>query len=156
MGASGAGKTTVGTRLSERLGWPFHDADDLHTAENIERMRRGQPLDDDARLPWLRAVRGVIEGVVARRENAVVACSALKATYRALLLKDLPEVRLVHLVAPADVLRERLALRGGHFMPPTLIDSQLATLEPPAGGLVLNATAPVPALVDEIVAAVGA
>lgn len=154
MGVSGVGKSTVGARVAARLGWAFYDADDLHTPENVERMRSGRPLDDEARFPWLQAVRQVIEEVVARGENAVVACSALKADYRTLLLRGVSDVRVVHLTAPAEVLRERVSHREGHFMPAALVDSQLATLEPPEGVLVLNAIAPVNLLVDEIVAAV--
>jgi gluconokinase len=154
MGVSGAGKSTVGARLAERLGWAFHDADDLHSEENIQRMRSGRPLDDDARAPWLEAVRAVIERVIAQGEDAVVACSALKEQYRDRLLSGLDAVRVVHLVAPADVLEQRLARRHGHFMPAGLLESQLATLEPPSGALVLNALAPVESLVDEIAAAV--
>jgi gluconokinase len=151
MGVSGVGKSTVGAQLAARLGWEFHDADDLHSAANVARMRGGRPLDDEARIPWLLAVRDVMLDTSRRAGNAVVACSALKASYRAVLLDGVPHVRLVHLTAPAEVLRERVAHRERHFMPPALVDSQVATLEPPAGALVVDATRPLEEVVESIV-----
>jgi gluconokinase len=155
MGVSGVGKSTVGARLAARLGWSFHDADALHTPANIERMRAGHPLDDDARIPWLLAVRDVMTAVSRRGDDAVVACSALKERYRTLLLRDLSDIRLVHLTAPAEVLRERVARREGHFMPATLVESQVATLEPPTAALTIQATGAVEDVVSRIVAGLG-
>jgi gluconokinase len=151
MGVSGVGKSTVGKRLATHLGWRFHDADDLHSPDSIARMRSGQPLDDDARTPWLRRVRDLISRLSRERVNAVVACSALKASYRALLLDGLSDVHLVHLAAPADVLRSRVRGREGHFMPDTLVDSQVAALEPPANALTVDATPGVEEVVRQIV-----
>lgn len=153
MGVSGAGKTTVGRRLAERVGWAFHDADVLHPPANVEKMRRGLPLDDADREPWLVRVREVIAGAAREGPGAVVACSALKARYRAAVSDGIPGVRFVHLVAPPVLLRERLTARAGHFMPSGLLDSQLHDLEPPEGALVLDAREPVEALVDRIVKA---
>jgi gluconokinase len=155
MGVSGAGKSTVGSRLAVRLGWAFHDADDLHTPANIERMRAGQALDDDARIPWLLSVREKMRDVSSRGDDAVVACSALKERYRALLLDGVSGVRLVHLTAPAEVLRNRVAHREGHFMPPSLVDSQVATLESPAGALTVDATGSVDQVVARIARELG-
>src|SRR5579884_1235439 len=126
MGVSGAGKTTVGRALAAALGWPFVDADDLHPAANVEKMRRGQPLDDADRAPWLAAVASTIRSM----RDGVVACSALKRAYRDLLrVRD--DVRFVYLAVDEKVLAARLAARQGHYMPPSLLPSQLATLEPP-------------------------
>ena len=155
MGVSGVGKSTIGRELASRLGWPFHDADHLHSPDNIARMRSGRPLDDESRLPWLLAVRDLIARVSSEERNAVVACSALRASYRALLLDGVPDVRVVFLTAPADVLRSRVAMREGHFMPAALVDSQLATLEPPAGAVTIDATRPLEDVVSRIVGEVG-
>jgi gluconokinase len=155
MGVSGAGKSTVGKRLASELAWPFHDADDLHTPENIARMRSGRPLDDEARLPWLHRVRDLIRALSRDRLDAVVACSALKETYRAILLDGVSDVRLVHLNAPAEVLRTRVREREGHFMPDTLVDSQVATLEAPVNALSVDASAPVQDVVRQILDGLG-
>ena len=110
-GVSGSGKSTVGRALAERLSWRFHDADDLHSPENVERMRRGLPLNDAMRAPWLARVRGVIEEAVHDRAGAVIACSALKARYRTFLSDGFPDVRFVFLHASRELLLQRLASR---------------------------------------------
>lgn len=150
MGVSGVGKSTVGRHLASHLAWRFYDADDLHSPENIARMRRGTPLDDGARMPWLRAVRDLIQTLDRERVDGVIACSALKASYRDLLLEGVDDARVVHLVAPAEVLRERVGQRDGHFMPPALVDSQVAALEPPDDALTVDATRPVGQIVSQI------
>jgi gluconokinase len=155
MGVSGVGKSTVGKRLASRLSWAFHDADDLHTPANIARMRSGMPLDDAARVPWLEAVRELIRSASRDGVDAVIACSALKESYRAMLLSGVRDVRLVHLTAPADVLRARVRVREGHFMPATLVDSQVATLETPSTALTIDATGPVDDVVQQIVDGLG-
>jgi gluconokinase len=131
MGAAGAGKTTIGRALGGQLGWPFVDADALQPPDNVELMRRGVPLTDQHRAAWLAAVHGVIARAIDRREHTVVACSALKVRYRALLRDDLKRVRFVHLTADPVLLRERLEQRTGHFAGVALLASQLADLEPP-------------------------
>ena len=155
MGVSGVGKSTVGKRLASRLGWRFDDADDLHSPGNIARMRNGQPLDDDARMPWLQRVGDLIRARLREGVNAVVACSALKASYRAILLEGTTDVRVVHLTAPAEVLRTRVQHREGHFMPATLVDSQVATLEPPSHALTVDASVPVDEVVQQIIDRLG-
>ena len=147
MGVTGSGKSTVARALADRLGWAFCDADDLHSPENIERMRQGIPLDDERREPWLISIRQTIESVIARQQSIVVACSALKARYRVVLAEGLDGVRFVHLTAPESVLRDRLRQRPDHFAGTSLLDSQLAALEPPADALTLDATLPVQQLV---------
>lgn len=149
-GVSGSGKTTVGRALANNLGWSFHDADDLHSAENIDRMRQGLPLDDAMREPWLRRVRAVIEGALRDRRGAVMACSALKAKYRRILSEGLDAVRFVFLHAERELLQQRLAERVGHFAGPALIESQLAALETPNEALNLDASRPVAELVAAI------
>ena len=131
IGVSGVGKTSVGHAVAERLGWTFFDADTLHPAANVAKMERGEGLTDADREPWLDAVRGVIEERLAEGVPLVLACSALKASYRLRLGTDDPQVRLVWLDATREALAERLARRQGHFAGSDLLASQLDTLEPP-------------------------
>jgi gluconokinase len=150
MGPSGAGKSTVGAALADALGWRFVDADDLHSAEHIAQMHQGIPLTDETRGPWLERVHGVIAAAAARGEPLVVACSALKESYRTALARGVAGVTFVFLDAPADLLRSRISARPGHFMPATLVDSQLATLEPPADAVRIDARQPVAAQIAAI------
>ncbi len=129
MGVSGCGKSSLGTALARALALPFTDADDLHPAANRAKMAAGQPLTDNDRWPWLQAV-----GAVLAAEAGVVACSALRRTYRDRLRVAAGPVQFLHLVAPREVIAQRLAERQGHFMPVTLLDSQLANLEPLTSG----------------------
>ena len=157
MGVAGAGKTTAGRALAEALGWKFYDADEFHTPEHVEKMRRGEALTDEDRTPWLEVLCSLIAGVVRRGEHAVLACSALKQWYRdALIPKDVSRdaVQFVHLDVPPDVLHERLAGRT-HYFGPALLDSQLATLEPPRDALVVDGTRPVPEIVHTVREAFG-
>jgi gluconokinase len=133
MGVSGAGKTTVGKALATDLGWEFLDADDLHPHANLEKMRRGVPLDDADRAPWLEAVAERMRAMA----DGVVACSALKEAYRE-RLRVRPDVRFVLLDVPREVLEERLARRSGHYMPASLLESQLATLQRPVDADVVD------------------
>jgi gluconokinase len=130
-GVSGSGKTTVGELLASRLSWPFTDGDSLHPAANIAKMRAGVPLTDEDRWPWLEAVAAVMDERIAAGQSAVVACSALKRSYRDLLLAGRPAVRMVFLDTGRDLLAARLAARHGHFFHADLLDSQLADLEKP-------------------------
>jgi len=135
MGPAGAGKTTLGERLAASLGWPFADADAYHPAANVAKMRRGEGLTDADRWPWLAALRELISTTLARGGRLVLACSALRRAYRdALVPPDAPPgaVRVVYLHVGRDELARRLATRVGHYAPPALLDSQLATLEEPA------------------------
>jgi gluconokinase len=129
MGVSGTGKTTVAEHLVERLGWPFAEGDTFHPAANVAKMRDGIPLVDDDRWPWLQALADWIGAREAAGENAVVTCSALKRSYRELLRTGHPSVWFAHVDTSPDLLRERVIKRAGHYMPPSLLDSQLATLE---------------------------
>jgi carbohydrate kinase (thermoresistant glucokinase family) len=132
MGVSGVGKTTVGRRLAEALGYGYAEGDAYHPPANVEKMRSGQPLDDDDRWPWLRAMAADIDRWLADGTGMVLACSALKRRYRDLLIGDRPGVRLVQLTGDETLIRQRIEARPDHYMPPTLLSSQLATLEPPS------------------------
>lgn len=131
IGVSGSGKSTVGTLLAERLGWPFIDGDDLHTPDQIAKMQAGTALDDRDRAPWLARVASWIDARLAAGENGVIVCSALKRAYRDVLVRGRANVRIVDLRGSRAVIAERLSRRRGHFMPPRLLDSQLAALEVP-------------------------
>ncbi|MGQ0843513.1 MAG: gluconokinase [Sporichthyaceae bacterium] len=151
-GVGGAGKSTVGRALAARLAWAFCDADDLHSPEAVEKMRAGSPLTDAEREPWLDRVAAEI----AARSPMVLACSALRRSHRGRLRSGGLELWFVLLDPPVEVLRERLAARVGHFMPATLLDSQLATLEPLGAGergIVVKRTDDVEFVVGEIVEA---
>lgn len=132
MGVSGVGKTTIGTLLAERLGWGYAEGDSYHPPANVEKMRAGTPLDDADRGPWLAAIAADIDCWRAAGQGMVVACSALKRRYRDVLIGDRADVRLVRLAGEEALIRARMEKRTDHYMPPSLLLSQLATLEPPA------------------------
>ena len=131
MGVSGAGKTTVAQELAAKLGWGFEEGDALHSEANIAKMHAGIPLTDADRRPWLEAVAAWIDGRLAAGTPGIITCSALKRTYRKIIIGDRSRVRLVYLRGNAALIADRLAGRQGHFMPPSLLDSQLDTLEEP-------------------------
>jgi gluconokinase len=130
MGVAGSGKTTVGKLLASQLKWEFADADDYHPAANVEKMRAGIPLEDADRAPWIETLRGLISEWIADKKNGVLACSALKRTYRE-NLKVAAEVEIVYLKGTPPLFHERLLERAGHFMKDQMLQSQLATLEEP-------------------------
>ncbi len=131
MGVASSGKSTVAEGLAAKLGWPFRDADSFHPAANIAKMSAGTPLVDADRWPWLDAIVAWMDAQAAAGENGVVTCSALKRIYRDRLRKSGAEIRFVHLNGTRDMLAARIAARQHHFMPSSLLDSQLATLELP-------------------------
>jgi gluconokinase len=146
MGAAGSGKSTVGRLLAERLGWPFFDGDDFHPAANVNKMRMGIPLTDADRLPWLHRLRDL----ASRSGSAVIACSALKESYRAILSDGDPRVRFVYLRADPALLAARLQKREGHFFTRPLLESQLAALEEPAGAIVVDASRSPESIIEQI------
>lgn len=131
MGVASSGKTSLGERLAERLGWPFRDADSFHPSENVAKMSRGEPLDDEDRKPWLAAIAAWIDQLRAAGRNGVVTCSALKKRYRDVIVGQRPDVALVYLEGSRELIGARMAQRRHHFMPPALLDSQFAALEEP-------------------------
>jgi gluconokinase len=137
FGVSGAGKTTVGSLLASELHWRFYDADDFHPAANIEKMRAMIPLSDADRAPWLAELRRLIEECLARKEHAVLACSALKESYRQLLRVSPERVKLVYLKGDRALIKSRLKRRQGHFMNPDLLESQVTTIEEPQDDTVI-------------------
>ena len=147
-GVSGVGKTTVGKILAQRLGWEFLDADDLHSASNIEKMRSGKPLTDEDRIEWLADVRQVIAEFIENDEHAVIACSALRQSYREMISVD---KRVVIFILSADIetVRRRIESRSEHFMPVGLLESQFETLEIGSSERVIDAS---PELGEKVVA----
>lgn len=131
MGVSGSGKTTVSVLLAAALGCQFQEGDDLHPPENVAKMHSGTPLTDADRLPWLRKIAAEIEGWRARGESGVLTCSALKRSYRNIIIGNRPEVTLVYLKGSHELIHRRIAARHEHFMPVALLDSQFATLQEP-------------------------
>src|ERR1700688_3483867 len=132
MGVSGSGKTTVSALLAAALGCQFQEGDDLHPAANVEKIHGGTPLTDADRLPWLHKIAEEIDGWRVRGESGVLTCSALKRSYRDIIIGDRPAVTLVYLKGSHDLIRRRMAARHEHFMPVALLDSQFATLQEPA------------------------
>jgi carbohydrate kinase (thermoresistant glucokinase family) len=131
MGVSGSGKTTVAALLAARLGWRYREGDDLHPDANVAKMRGGTPLTDADRLPWLKRIAEEIDGWRARGEQGVLTCSALKRSYRDIIIGDRPEVALAYLKGSHELIARRMAARHEHFMPTALLESQFATLEEP-------------------------
>ncbi|XP_050185746.1 probable gluconokinase isoform X1 [Myiozetetes cayanensis] len=170
MGVSGSGKTTVGSHLAAKLGWKFYDADDYHPPENKKKMAGRIPLNDEDRIPWLCTLHNILRREDLSRQDAVLACSALKKMYRRVLVngasaiepeqpREKPPLKIlfVHLDGPIDVIAERLKKRRGHFMPPELLKSQFDTLEPPSepeNFITVSLEKPFPEIVLEIESAI--
>lgn len=155
MGVAGVGKTTIGRLLAERLGWTFLDADDFHPPANVAKMQNGTPLTDADREGWLERLNALIGSQLKSGERTVLACSALKATYRSKLTNDHEGVVFVYLRAPRILVEDRLSSRTGHFFDAGLLASQFAALEEPADAIVVDAAAPADVIVDEVMELVG-
>jgi ribose 5-phosphate isomerase A len=158
MGVSGAGKTTVAHELALRLGWAFEEGDTLHPEANIAKMHAGIPLTDADRLPWLERIAGWIDDQRAKKQPGIISCSALKRNYRQIIVGDRPEVRLVYLRGGRHLIEEHLAGRDSHFMPPSLLLSQIDTLEEPDPGedpLTVDAGRPASQIAGEIIHLLG-
>ncbi|MDR4493470.1 MAG: gluconokinase [Nitrospirales bacterium] len=138
MGVSGSGKTTVGKLLAKDLGWEFYEGDDFHPQQNILKMHRGIPLNDEDRIPWLVSLRLLIGRLLIQKNHAVIACSALKHAYRAWLTKGHDDIVFVYLHGSYTLIHRRLQSRTAHFMNPGLLISQFNALEEPQDGLCVN------------------
>jgi carbohydrate kinase (thermoresistant glucokinase family) len=149
MGVCGSGKSTVGRVLAEKCGGRFLDADDFHPQANIDKMKRGEPLDDADRAPWLARLADLLSE--SGDKPVILACSALKAGYREVLSTGRGDVRFVHLCGAPELIRARLRARPGHFMPESLIDSQFAALETPQEALSVDIDQPVETIVGTII-----
>jgi carbohydrate kinase, thermoresistant glucokinase family len=149
MGVAGAGKTTIGQKLSSELGWKFYDADDYHTRASIEKMKHGLPLNDADREPWLEILRALIRDCLEHEEDAVLACSALRKSYRDFLLID-ERVKLIYLKGSYELIQERLRNRVEHFMKPSMLDSQFDALEEPEPSAHLDASQSQEEIIKEI------
>ncbi|NHN55341.1 gluconokinase [Calidifontibacter sp. DB0510] len=158
MGVSGSGKTTLAEGIARRLGWMYAEGDDFHPAANVAKMRAGIPLTDEDRWPWLRQIGEWITQQEKSGRSAVITCSALKRSYRDLLRENRPGVRFLYLDVPREVLAQRLAERKGHYMPASLLDSQLDTLEalqPDEPGVVVRAHGSPEDALNDALAALG-
>lgn len=154
MGVSGSGKTTIAEGVARREFWRLVEGDDFHPASNVAKMKSGTPLTDEDRWPWLRAIAAEIDAIRSRGESAVVTSSALKRAYRDILIGDRPDVALVYLQGSKSLIGTRMAARKGHFMSPTLLDSQFATLEEPGADehpIVVSIEPSPETIVDEVV-----
>jgi gluconokinase len=158
MGVSGSGKSTVAKGISTVTGWEFAEGDAFHSEANVAKMKAGEPLSDEDRWPWLEAIGAWIGSKEEQGESAVITCSALRRAYRDVLRKDGPHVRFLHVTAPSELIRDRMEHRPGHYMPASLLPSQLATLEPlqpdePGTAITNEGTAAV--VLDRALAALG-
>ena len=151
MGTTGSGKTTVGELLAHRVGWSFADADDYHSAANKAKMHAGIPLTDSDRIPWLDALHNQIEQWLAENKNVVLACSALKESYRQRLSTN-PDVRFVYLKGSYDLIYHRLLARTGHFADEHILAGQFADLEEPANALAVDISGTPDQIADDICA----
>jgi gluconokinase len=149
MGVVGAGKTTIGSLLAEQLGWKFADADDFHSPANIDKIRHGIPLTDEDRAPWLACLRAAITDWISEQRDVVLACSALKHSYRSELEVE-PEVRFVYLKGSVDLIAQRLRTRHGHFANEQILASQIADLEEPDDAVAVDISSTPQEIVAEI------
>lgn len=155
MGVSGSGKSTIGKLLADSLDWEFADADSFHSPENVEKMRHGIALNDLDRMPWLLALQQAIQKWLEENKNAVLACSALKASYRQSLVLDEEQVIMIYLRGSFELIQERLHMRLGHFMTAQLLQTQFDTLEEPDGAIILDVSESPAVIVEKIRASLG-
>ncbi|MBW4629208.1 MAG: gluconokinase [Brasilonema octagenarum HA4186-MV1] len=155
MGVSGSGKSSIGQLLADSLDWEFSDADAFHSPENIEKMRHGIPLNDLDRVPWLLALQQAIQQWLQENKNMVLACSALKASYRQVLVLDEKRVIVVYLKGSFELIQKRLQQRHGHFMGEKLLKSQFDALEEPSGAVTVDISEPLEVIVQNIRVSLG-
>jgi gluconokinase len=154
-GVAGSGKTTIGSRLAQRLGWPYVEGDDFHPADNRQRMARGLPLEESHRSPWLAALRARMDEVRATGGNAVISCSALREAHREQLAGGHDDLLLVHLAGDYETIHDRVVRRQGHWFDPALVSSQFEALELPRDALTIDVREAPDAIVERIVQALG-
>ena len=150
MGVSGSGKTTIGKLLATSLGWQFSDADDFHSLENVDKMRRGVPLTETDRMPWLQELQAALKDWLHENKNVVLACSALKDSYRQFLFIDRDRIKLVYLRGSYSLIQKRLQERPNHYMSEQLLESQFNTLEEPLDALIVEVAQPSQVIVQTI------
>jgi len=151
MGVSGSGKTAVGELLSQKLGWPFFDGDDFHPKENVDKMAAGIPLDDEDRIPWLMNLHDLIADHLAQGKSVLLACSALKQTYRNLLFEGNLNTLFIHLKGDFELIMSRMQARSGHYMKPEMLQSQFETLEEPTDALTVDIRQNLDRITEEII-----
>jgi gluconokinase len=150
MGVSGSGKTTIGKLLADSLGWEFSDADSFHSLENVDKMQRGFPLTEADRMPWLQDLQTAIKHWLQENKNVVLACSALKDSYRQFLVSDSDRIKLVYLKGPYELIQMRLQERSNHYMSEKLLNSQFDTLEEPLDAISMDVAQPPQIIVQNI------
>ncbi|MHC5595649.1 MAG: gluconokinase [Nostoc sp.] len=150
MGVSGSGKSTIGKLLADSLQWDFSDADDFHSPENVEKMRRGIPLSEADRMPWLQDLQTAIKHWLQENKNVVLACSALKDSYRQYLVLDCERIKLVYLKGSYELIQMRLQERHNHYMSEKLLNSQFDTLEEPLNTISMDVAQPPQVIVQNI------
>ncbi|MBD2519469.1 gluconokinase [Nostoc sp. FACHB-973] len=155
MGVSGAGKTTIGKLLADSLDWEFSDADAFHSLENVEKMRCGIPLTEADRTPWLQDLQAAIKNWLQENKNMVLACSALKESYRQFLVVDSERIKLVYLKGSYELIQQRLQERHNHYMSEKLLNSQFNTLEEPSDTLYIDVIETPQVIVQNIRTALG-
>ncbi|WP_208821689.1 gluconokinase [Tolypothrix sp. PCC 7910] len=155
MGVSGSGKTTIGKLLADSLHWTFSDADSFHSSENVEKMRSGNPLTEADRTPWLQNLQTAIKNWLQENQNVVLACSALKDSYRQFLLVDSNLIKIVYLKGSYELIQKRLQERQNHYMSATLLDSQFHTLEEPLDTIYMDIAETPQVIVQNIRTALG-
>src|SRR5271169_5020939 len=155
MGVAGSGKTAVGMQVARTLDWIFLDADNFHPPANIEKMKHGIPLNDQDRAPWLQRLHDELQRQIAEGHSVILACSALKETYRNVLRDEVSPPKFVYLDVDPETIRDRLQHRTAHFFPKELLESQFAALEKPKDAIIVDARKPLNAVVDQVIRSLG-
>jgi gluconokinase len=153
MGVAGSGKTAVGMQVAQKLGWIFLDADNFHPPANIEKMKHGIPLNDQDRAPWLQGLHDELQHQMAEGHSVILACSALKESYRKVLRDEVSPPTFVYLDVDPETIRDRLQHRTAHFFPKELMESQFAALEKPKDAIIIDARKPLADVVDQVIRA---
>ena len=156
MGVAGSGKTAVGMQVAQKLDWIFLDADNFHPPANIEKMKHGIPLNDEDRAPWLQRLHDELQRQMAEGHSVILACSALKETYRKVLRDEVSPPTFVYLDVDPETIRDRLQQRTAHFFPKELMESQFATLEKPKDAIIIDARKPLADVIDQVIHALKA